>query len=39
MDGELGTLIRQLLHAHADTYAELLADHFQRHLRALTSVL
>lgn len=39
MDGELGTLIRQLLHAHADTYAELLADHFQRHLRALASVL
>ena len=34
-DGDLGALIRQLLHAHADSYSEVLADHFSRHLRAL----
>jgi hypothetical protein len=35
IDGRLGPAIRELLHAHADTYCELLADHFERHLRAL----
>jgi hypothetical protein len=35
MDPELGTSIRQLLQAHADAYTEMLADHFERHLRAL----
>ncbi|MEX0611858.1 MAG: tagaturonate epimerase family protein [Pirellulales bacterium] len=35
MDGDLGTSVRELLHAHADTYAEVLADHFGRHLHAL----
>jgi hypothetical protein len=35
MDAELGTLIRQLLHTHADSYCEILCDHFARHLRAL----
>ena len=39
MDPELGSAIRQLLHSHADTYTEILADHFSRHLRALTQVL
>jgi hypothetical protein len=38
-DGDLGTLIRQLLQAHADTYLEVLADHFSRHLRALIQSL
>jgi hypothetical protein len=36
MDRELGPAIRQLLEAHAATYAEVLADHFSRHLDALT---
>jgi hypothetical protein len=36
MDPELGVLIRQLLEAHADTYSELLCDHFARHLQALS---
>jgi hypothetical protein len=35
MDRELGPAIRQLLQAHAETYAEVLADHFARHLDAL----
>ncbi len=35
MDPELGGLIRQLLQAYTDTYTEVLADHFERHLRAL----
>jgi hypothetical protein len=39
MDRELGTSLRQLLQAHADTYTEVLADHFERHLRALGAVL
>ncbi|MFO0789643.1 MAG: tagaturonate epimerase family protein [Pirellulales bacterium] len=34
-DPELGKLIRDLLEAHADTYSEILADHFARHLQAL----
>jgi tagaturonate epimerase len=35
MDSELGNSIRQLLQAHIGTYTALLADHFERHLRAL----
>lgn len=35
MDPDLGTRMRQLLQAHADTYTEILADHFTRHLQAL----
>jgi hypothetical protein len=35
MDPELSPLIRSLLQAHNDTYTEVLADHFARHLRAL----
>ncbi|HVT26416.1 MAG TPA: tagaturonate epimerase family protein [Lacipirellulaceae bacterium] len=36
MDQELGSLLRQLLQANAVTYTEVLTDHFERHLRALT---
>jgi hypothetical protein len=36
MDSELGPLIRQLLQAHADTYTEVLCDHFTKHLHALS---
>jgi hypothetical protein len=39
MDPELGASIRDLLHAHKDTYTEILADHFERHLRALNAAL
>jgi hypothetical protein len=39
MDPELGTSIRELLLAHKDTYTEVLADHFERHLRALNAAL
>jgi hypothetical protein len=35
MDPELGSTIKQLLKANIDTYTEVLADHFERHLRAL----
>jgi hypothetical protein len=35
MDRELGPAIRQLLESHAETYTEILADHFVRHLDAL----
>jgi hypothetical protein len=35
MDPELGPFIHQLLQAHNDSYTEVLADHFERHLRAL----
>jgi hypothetical protein len=34
-DGELGSGVRQVLDAHPDTYVEVLADHFVRHLKAL----
>src|SRR4051812_14774670 len=37
MDRELGTSIKQLLAAQQGTYTEILADHFERHLRALVS--
>lgn len=36
---ELGPAIRQSVHAHPDTYREVLADHFARHLEALNSGL
>jgi hypothetical protein len=39
MDPELGASIRELLLAHQDTYAEVLADHFERHFRALNAAL
>ena len=32
---ELGQEVRQVLEAHPTTYAEVLADHFSRHLEAL----
>jgi len=34
-DPELGPAIRSVLEAHPDTYTEVLADHFSRHLEAL----
>ena len=34
-DPELGPSVRQVLEAHTDTYSEVLADHFSRHLEAL----
>ena len=34
-DRELGPAVRGVLDAHPDTYAEVLADHFARHLEAL----
>jgi hypothetical protein len=34
-DPKLGGEIRQSLQAHIDTYTEILADHFERHLQAL----
>ena len=34
-DGELGTGVRRCLDAYPDTYTEVLADHFSRHLEAL----
>jgi hypothetical protein len=34
-DPTLGGELRSVLEAHPDTYAEVLADHFARHLRAL----
>jgi hypothetical protein len=37
MDAELGGLIRPLLQSHADSYTELLCDHFVRHLHALNT--
>ncbi len=37
LDPKLGTQIRELLQAHADTYADVLSDHFVRHLRALAT--
>ncbi len=36
-DPELGPLIRKVLEDHRDTYQEVLADHFSRHLEALKS--
>ncbi len=34
-DEELGAAVRQVLEAHPETYTEVLADHFSRHLEAL----
>ncbi len=34
-DPELGPAVRSVLESHADTYREVLADHFSRHLEAL----
>ena len=34
-DPTLGRAVRECLAAHPDTYTEVLADHFERHLRAL----
>ena len=34
---EFGPAVRGVLEAHPDTYTEVLADHFERHLRALAS--
>jgi tagaturonate epimerase len=39
MDKNLGPRLREVLRAHSDTYTEILADHFARHLNALTSAL
>lgn len=38
-DAELGPAIMAVLHAHPDTYREVLADHFARHLGALRAGL
>jgi hypothetical protein len=35
MDSQMGACIRRILETHADTYREVLADHFARHLGAL----
>jgi hypothetical protein len=34
-DAELGTALRECIAAHPDTYAEVLAIHFEKHLQAL----
>ncbi len=34
-DATLGPALRAVLESHPDTYKEVLADHFERHLRAL----
>jgi hypothetical protein len=39
MDQNLGPRLRDLLTTHSDTYSAILADHFSRHLKALTSAL
>jgi hypothetical protein len=38
-DRSVGGLIHDLLQSHSNTYAAVLSDHFERHLRALTGVL
>jgi len=38
-DAQLGPRIRSVLEAHPDTYAEVLEDHFARHLRPLQAGL
>ena len=38
-DPKLRNRIQQVLRDHSDTYAEFLVDHFERHLKALTSGL
>jgi hypothetical protein len=39
MDERLGSRLRSVLTTHSETYKEILADHFSRHLSALTSAL
>jgi len=34
-EAELGPLVRSVLESHVDTYTDVLADHFSRHLEAL----
>ena len=34
---EWGPALRRVLEAHVDTYTEVLAEHFKRHLDALRS--
>ena len=36
-DPELGPALRSVLESHPDTYTEVLADHFSRHLEALAA--
>ena len=36
-DAELGPAVRSVLESHPDTYTEVLADHFSRHLEALAA--
>ncbi len=36
-DADLGSAVRSVLEAHVDTYTEVLADHFARHLDALSA--
>jgi hypothetical protein len=36
-DPELGPAVRSVLQSHSDTYTEVLADHFTRHLDALAA--
>jgi tagaturonate epimerase len=38
-DEQLGGRLRQLLESHADSYCEILTEHFRRHLVALTSAM
>ena len=38
-DPRLGPAVRAVLEGHAETYAEVLADHFSRHLDALQAGL
>jgi len=38
-DAELGPAVRSVLTSHPDTYTEVLADHFARHLEALRAGL
>lgn len=38
-DPELGPLVRSVLESHPDTYKDVLADHFSRHLEALAEGL
>ena len=36
-DPELGPAVRSVLESHPDTYTDVLADHFSRHLEALAA--
>jgi hypothetical protein len=38
-DPELGPAVKQVIEQHVDTYTEVLADHFSRHLEALRAGL